>query len=50
MSKLSAALAAEAIQLSGCQNHDKNQIQQGNNEEMSLLPTSILSVVVKVPH
>lgn len=47
MSELSAPLTVETIQLSGCQKHDKKQIKQENNEQISLLPTGTLSVVRK---
>lgn len=50
MSKLSAPLTMEAIQLSGCQKCDKNQIKQENNKQISFLPTSTLSVLAKVSH
>lgn len=49
-SQLSAASTVEAIQLSGCQTRDKNHITPENNEQISLLPTSTLSVVAKVSH
>lgn len=49
-SKLLSHLTVEAIQLSGCQTRDKNEIKEENNEQISLLPTSTLSVVAKASH